>query len=72
MTLALAERSDVPLLGQIPIVQSIRESGDTGYPAVLKDDITAEAYMHLAESLARQVAIRNASGPETKKVEIQL
>ena len=68
----LAEEKDIPLLGQVPIVQSIRESGDSGYPAVLKDDITAEAFAHLAENVARQVAIRNASQERTKKVEISV
>ncbi len=66
----LAEKFDVPLLGQIPIVQSIRESGDSGYPAVLKDDITADAFNKLAESFAQQVAIRNASSQKTVKVEL--
>lgn len=66
----LAEKHNVPLLGQVPIVQSIRESGDSGYPAVLKDDITAEAFNNLAESVAQQVAIRNASQAKTQKVEI--
>jgi ATP-binding protein involved in chromosome partitioning len=56
----LAEKFDVPFLGQIPLVQSIRESGDSGLPAVLKDGPTAVAFMELAESLARQIAIRNA------------
>lgn len=66
----LAEKQNIPFLGQIPIVQTIRESGDSGYPAVLKDDVTAEAYKELAESVARQVAIRNANQAKTKKVEI--
>lgn len=66
----LAEEQNIPLLGQIPIVQSIRESGDSGYPAVMKDDITGKAYGELAESVARQVAIRNATMIKTKKVEI--
>ncbi|RED96173.1 Mrp/NBP35 family ATP-binding protein [Marinoscillum furvescens] len=66
----LSEKYDVPFLGQIPIVQSIRESGDSGYPAVLKDDVTAEAFRNLAENTAQQVAIRNATAAKTKKVEI--
>jgi ATP-binding protein involved in chromosome partitioning len=40
----LAEKYEVPFLGEIPLVQSIRESGDSGYPAVLKDGITAQAF----------------------------
>ena len=66
----LADKFDVPLLGQIPLVQSIRESGDSGLPAVLKEGITATAFRDLAENLARQVAIRNATFTSTKKVEL--
>jgi ATP-binding protein involved in chromosome partitioning len=66
----LAGKYDVPLLGEIPLVQSIRESGDSGLPAVMKEGITATAFMDLAESVARQVAIRNANFTGTKKVEI--
>ena len=66
----LAEKFDVPLLGQIPLVQSIRESGDSGLPAVLKPGLTATAFTELAETLARQIAIRNATFATTKKVEI--
>lgn len=67
----LSEKYDVPLLGQIPIVQSIRESGDNGFPAVMKEGVTADAFTDLAETLARQVAIRNASQEKTKPVEIK-
>jgi ATP-binding protein involved in chromosome partitioning len=59
----LAAKYDVPFLGQIPLVQSIRESGDSGLPAVLKEGITSEAFQALAETLARQIAIRNAGVP---------
>lgn len=59
----LSEKYNVPLLGQIPLVQGIRESGDSGLPAALKDGPTAEAFHDLAKTLARQVAIRNAQQP---------
>jgi ATP-binding protein involved in chromosome partitioning len=59
----LAAKYDVPFLGQIPLVQSIRESGDSGLPAVLKEGITSDAFQALAETLARQIAIRNAGVP---------
>ncbi|MBS1681691.1 MAG: Mrp/NBP35 family ATP-binding protein [Bacteroidetes bacterium] len=66
----LADKFGVPLLGQIPLVQSIRESGDSGLPAVMKEGLTAVAFRNLAENLARQVAIRNANFVSTSKVEI--
>lgn len=66
----IAEKNEIDLLGQIPIVQSIRESGDNGYPAAMKDGDLADSFKSLAENVARQVAIRNASSPETKKVEV--
>lgn len=66
----LAEKYNVPLLGQIPLVQSIRESGDSGLPAVLKGGPQADAFRALAEALARQIAIQNATFAGTNPVEI--
>jgi ATP-binding protein involved in chromosome partitioning len=66
----LAEKYDVPLLGQIPLVQGIRESGDSGLPAVMKEGVSAKAFKDLAETLARQIAIRNANFEHTKRVEM--
>lgn len=68
----LSEKHNVPLLGQIPLVQGIRESGDSGLPAVLKEGITANAFMELAETLARHVAIRNANLTKTQPVELKV
>jgi ATP-binding protein involved in chromosome partitioning len=57
----------VPFLGQIPLVQSIREGGDNGKPASVygRDNaIVAEAFDQVATNVARQVAIKNANlGP---------
>jgi ATP-binding protein involved in chromosome partitioning len=66
----LAEKHKVPLLGQLPLVQAIRESGDSGLPAVLKEGVSSDAINVLAQSLARQIAIRNANFTATKKVEM--
>lgn len=57
-----ARNNVLPFLGQIPLVQSIREGGDEGVPAVAKSDpIIQKAFKELAQSLAQQVAIQNAS-----------
>jgi ATP-binding protein involved in chromosome partitioning len=68
----LSEKYDVPLLGQIPLVQSIRESGDIGMPAVMKEGPTATAFKNLAETLARHIAIRNANFTKTERVELKV
>lgn len=74
----LAEKTQVPFLGEIPLVQSIRESGDRGYPAVLNTSDGNEpnpeqlAFENLAQELARQVAIRNANVAKTKKVNLNV
>lgn len=66
----LAAKFDVPFLGQIPLVQGIRESGDSGLPAAMKEGMVAEAFHELAESVARQIAIRNANFVPSQKVEM--
>jgi ATP-binding protein involved in chromosome partitioning len=69
----LAEKYDVPFLGQIPLVQSIREAGDDGKPAFLNNEpITKQAFQDLAETLAQQVAVRNATVEKTKRVEVKV
>ena len=66
----LAEEIKVPLLGQIPLVQSIREGGDTGIPIALDDDTpSAKAFLELADNVARQVSIRNENVAPTARVE---
>lgn len=67
----LAEKHNVPFLGQIPLVQSIRESGDNGLPAAMKPGPAGEAFRELARTLARQIAIRNANFVRTQKVELK-
>lgn len=57
----LAEEYDLPFLGQIPLVQSIREGGDIGVPIMMSDDeITKEAFAEFAGNVARSVSMRNA------------
>jgi len=58
---ALAEREGFRLLGQIPIVQGICESGDNGQPVVLnKDSIVGKAFMEMAQNL---VVVCSVSAP---------
>jgi ATP-binding protein involved in chromosome partitioning len=57
----LAEELEVPLLGEIPLVQNICESGDLGRPAVFEENTPqAIAYMEMASKVAQQVSIQNA------------
>jgi ATP-binding protein involved in chromosome partitioning len=57
----LAESLGVPLLGEIPLVQSICEAGDAGRPAVLQENTPqAKAFMEMASNVAQQVSIVNS------------
>lgn len=57
----LAEEYDLPFLGQIPLVQSIREGGDIGVPIMMTDDeITKAAFLEFAGNVARSASMRNA------------
>ena len=66
----LAEKMNVPLLGQIPLVQSIREGSDNGQPVVLSDSITGEAFMELASEVIEKVEQRNKEHKPTVKLQI--
>lgn len=65
----LAEELNIPLLGQIPIVQSICEGGDSGKPVALNpDSITGQAFQKLAENVVKQIDYRNEHLDPTKRV----
>ena len=65
----LAEQMQVPLLAQIPLVQSICESGDEGMPAATKvDTMTGQAFLNLAQAVVTVVNRRNKELPKTKIV----
>jgi ATP-binding protein involved in chromosome partitioning len=66
----LAEKMKVPLLGQIPLVQSICEGSDIGQPVALNDSITGNAFMELAGVLIENVQERNKNLQPTVKLEI--
>jgi len=65
----LAEEFDIPFMGQIPIVESIREGGDIGVPAMVGDDaITKKAFIDFASNAVRGIAMRNANLEPTEIV----
>lgn len=67
----LAEEMNVPLLGQIPIVQSICEGGDNGTPVALDENtVTGRAFLSLAAAVVRQVDRRNIEKAPTQIVEL--
>jgi ATP-binding protein involved in chromosome partitioning len=68
--LKLASDLSVPFLGQIPLIQSICEGGDSGNPIVLDENNSASiAFMSVAANMAQQVAIRNATMNATQPVQ---
>lgn len=67
----LAEEYDLPFLGQLPLVQSIREGGDQGVPIMVSDDeVTKKAFMDFASFAVRSIAMRNANLQSTKVSEV--
>jgi len=66
----LAEKMNIPLLGQIPLVQSICEGSDNGMPVALTDSVTGNAFMTLANELVKRVGKRNKEQGPTVKLEI--
>ena len=59
----LAEELEIPFLGQIPLVQSIREGGDLGIPIMVSDDaISKKAFSEFAGNAVRGIAVKNAGG----------
>lgn len=69
----LAEELSVPLLGQIPVVQSICEGGDHGAPIALNPDtVTGQAFRSLAEKVVARIRKREEELPPTEKVRINL
>src|SRR5664279_978330 len=67
----LAEEYDIPFLGQIPLIQGIREGGDEGKPAMIGDDGNAKkAFRDFAGNAARSIAMINANIKSEKRAEL--
>ena len=69
----LAEEYDLAFLGQIPLVQSIREGGDEGVPAMVgTDEISKQAFRNITAQAVRNIAIRNAGVPATQLIKTEV
>jgi len=67
----LAEEYDIPYLGEIPLVQNIREGGDAGVPVmVTEDEISKKAFNDFAGIAARSIAMRNANMSSERRAEV--
>lgn len=70
-TKRLAEELDVPLLGQIPLVQGICENGDKGTPVALDENsVTGQAFIELAKNVVEQTEKRNLEKAPTHIIEV--
>lgn len=67
----MAEKLQIPLLGQIPIVQSIREGGDNGKPSATdRESITGKAFEQVTALLINAIESRNESQSPTQKIKV--
>ncbi|SHF89191.1 ATP-binding protein involved in chromosome partitioning [Flavobacterium segetis] len=67
----LADDLDVPFLGEVPIVQSIREAGDFGRPAAMQTgSVTQKVFEEITRNVVREVINRNENLPATEAVKI--
>lgn len=64
----LAEKLEVKLLGQVPLVAGICKSGDNGIPVTLQNSVSGKSFIDLAQSVVKAVDERNATMPPTKRV----
>ena len=66
----LAEEYDLPFLGQIPLIQSIREGGDEGVPVMMSDDVLSRgSFENFAAAAVRSISMFNANFSEEKVAE---
>jgi ATP-binding protein involved in chromosome partitioning len=69
----LAQEMNVPVLGEVPIQQTVREGGDSGKPIVLEDTESpaATALMEVTGNMQQQLAIREKEQDSGKKLDIK-
>lgn len=67
----LAEDLGIPVLGEIPLIQSVREAGDVGRPAALQEGSKIqEIYLETARNMVESLVERNKNLPPTEAVKI--
>jgi ATP-binding protein involved in chromosome partitioning len=67
----LAVDLDVPFLGEVPIVQSVREAGDFGRPAALQEhSVVSDVFKEIAKAVVQETVRRNESLPPTEAIKI--
>ena len=67
----LAEELNVPVLGNIPLVQSVRESGDIGRPAIMQENtLVSKSFDEMIDNFVNSLEKRNQELAPTQKVEI--
>ncbi|MEN9686205.1 MAG: hypothetical protein RLZZ28_1991 [Bacteroidota bacterium] len=67
----LAEEYELAFLGQIPLIQSIREGGDNGVPAMVgEDSLTQKAFRDFVSVAVRNIALRNANLATTVPIQM--
>lgn len=67
----LASEFDIPFLGEIPLIQSIREGGDLGIPVMIGDDeISKKAFTDFGDNAIRAISMRNAQLAATEVSQI--
>ncbi len=67
----LSEDSKIPFLGELPLIQSIREAGDAGHPVALQDGTAIEEiFIDITKNVVRETVKRNKALPATQAIQI--
>ena len=67
----LAEDSNIPFLGELPLIQSIREAGDAGHPVALQDGTAIEEiFIDITKNVVHETVKRNKALPATQAIQI--
>jgi ATP-binding protein involved in chromosome partitioning len=68
----LSEDLEVPFLGEVPLIQSIREAGDVGRPASLQtNSLIKDVFSEISKNMISELLIRNKNLPATEIIKIK-